>query len=233
MKRIIKNAVYACSYCNEQFNTPKEASKHEDICKHRPSLALREYEFQLRKERAEAIEKMYQTETITELDKLWYEFIKTYHKSPYSYSSFNTNVSLLNDKHYAEFNGYRLDVRPGRYSDVNHQIDMSLKKFPKIVEKIEKLQQVEKEYKDNYETQWKRIDEKELELQLADEEHQNNLKTFKELTEKMEILNKELKDIRQKLDISRDEKHKQAKESVQYIDYNSIIKKLKSDLGLK
>lgn len=230
MKRIIKTAVYACSYCNEQFNTPKEASKHEDICEHRPSLALRQHELQLRKERTEAIEKMYQAETITELDKLWYEFIKTYHKS--AYSSFTTSISLSKNELYSEFKGYRIEVKPIRYPDVNHQIDMSLSKFPKIIEKIEKLEQVKNDYTDNYDIQYDNLNKKELELQLSDEEHQCNLKIFNSLTEEIRKLNSKLKVVKEKLEISRVEKHKQAKELIGFIDYFTVIKHLKSDLGI-
>lgn len=229
MKRVIGNIVYKCEYCEKSFNTPKEASIHEDSCEKRIDLNIRQKELIARKERNNMIDKFYQSENLKEMNANWTEYIKNYHKN------FNINtakITLHKFKTNKLKDEYKLCVFPSVSSYVNHQIDTDIKKFPKIMEKLKDLELAEKEFSDNYEKQTNTINEKEKELLLSDEEHQNNLKLFKELTINIENLNKQLKEVKSNLDSSIEKKHYQARELVNYIDYHKKIRDLKKDLAI-
>lgn len=229
MKRVIGNIIYKCEYCEKTFNTPKEASIHEDSCEKRTDLSIRQKELMDRKERKDIIEKFYQSENLKEMNENWNEYIKKYHKN---IGNTPIKITLNKFKNNTLKDGYRLVVSPYITSYINHQIDTEIEKFPKIMEKIKDLELAEKDFLDNYESQSNIINEKEKELLLADEEHQKNLNLYKELTIHIENLNKQLKEVKTNLDSSIEKKHFQARELVNYIDYHQKIRNLQKELEL-
>ena len=83
MKKQYKELIYTCDYCNFSSNVPKVVGQHEYKCEHKPVDKIQIKE----KERREAKNKIYESETPQELNKNIKEYIAIY--NPVLYTSFN------------------------------------------------------------------------------------------------------------------------------------------------
>lgn len=83
MKKQYKEVIYTCDYCDFSSEDPKVVGQHEYHCVHKPADKIQIKE----KERREAKNKIYESETPQELNKNIKEYIVTY--KPGLYTSFN------------------------------------------------------------------------------------------------------------------------------------------------
>lgn len=227
MKKQYKEVIYTCDYCDFSSDDPKVVGQHEYQCVNKPTDKLQIKE----KERREAKNKIYESETPQELNKNIKEYITAY--KPGLYTAFNELKISYNSY------DYTFKLSGTNYGDVRVLdtlgISYSLADYPKLhklcrefydIKKGSTVKEYDSKFQDLLKTELNKFEE-------TNEDYIDLTEEIAEIRDEISVLREKMKPLEDKLlktKITQDNlwstEKQRIKDENNYIDYYKRSKEI-------